>query len=380
MTGWVNRRGVGVPYFGKLITLLLMGILPLLDLHASGLFKSFDIRSAIINYDINGSTKLSDSSGLLIEGRATLLFSEWGIRKLYKEKYTEITMGTVKNKKTIRTLYREDHGDVFRVDFEKNRIVKGEDAIIKKAITTGENLYQKMIEEMKANGKLVGSSEVLGYPCDEWLYKGKKRCFYKGVPLKEESVISGAKVIKVATSAKFDLNISDDAFSFPEFEQDEEKGFLLKEGKDALIKSKPKPEKVPESSLSDAGEREEQGVVEEVLVDKSDDVAKDIFEKQKALLPKLLEEMREARVCLEDVDYRDDANNCLSKLVAIEEEMNGEKSKERKISSWTDSIRKKTLDELEESIMDMRRRMPCIRRSRNFEDLSECMQDSPAED
>jgi hypothetical protein len=121
-------------------------------------------------------------------------------------------------------------------------------------------------------------------------------------------------------------------------------------------------------------------VVEEVLVDKSDDLAKDIFEKQKALLPKLLEEMREARVCLEDVDYRDDANNCLSKLVAIEEEMNGEKSKERKISSWTDSIRKKTLDELEESIMDMRRRMPCIRRSRNFEDLSECMQDSPAED
>ncbi len=370
----------GVLRLGKIALLLLAGASSLSPLQASGLFKSFDIRSAIISYDINGSGKLSESSDLVIEGRASLLFDEWGARKLYKEKYIEVTTGAVKNKKTIRTLYREEHGDVYRVDFEKNRIVKGEDAVIKKAITTGENLYQKMIEELKANGQQAGRSEVLGYPCDEWLYKGKKRCFYKGVPLKEESVISGVKVIKVATSAKFDLNVSDDAFAFPEFKQDEEKGFLLKESKDALIKSKAKPEKHSEKTLSGADEREEQGSLDEALVDKSDDLAKNVFEQQKALLPKLLEEMREARVCLESVDNRRDANKCLSKLVAIEEKMSGEKSKERKIAIWTNIIREKTLDELEESILDMRRRMPCIRRSRNFEDLSRCMQDSSSED
>jgi hypothetical protein len=353
---------------------IVIGFLPHSLLTAAAVFKSFDAPSAIIHYEIHGSGKLSSSSDLMIKGRATLLFAEWGARKLYKEKYSEVTTGAVKNKKTIRTLYREDYGDVYRADFEKNRIDKGEDAVIKKAITTGENLYQKMIEEMKANGKEAGTSTVLGYPCDEWLYKGKKRCFYKGVPLKEESVISGIKVVKKAVSAQFDLNISDDAFAFPDFQESEEKGFLLKKSKESLTKSMPKPSRNIDRNLSE--EIEESGTPAEVaIIDEGDDLAKNMFDKQKEFLPKLLSEMQEARVCLENADTKDDADHCFSKLVDIEEKMSGEKSEDREITLWTDSAREETMNELEESIMDMKRRMPCIRRSRNFEDLSVCMQE-----
>ena len=335
-------------------------------------FKNFDIQSAIISYDINGSGKLSEESNLSIKGRSTLLFTEWGARKLYKEKYVETLTGAVKNTRTIRTLYREDRGVIYRADFEKNKIEKSDDAVIKNAIKTGQNLYQKSIEEMMANGKQLEASSVLGYRCDEWLYKGKKRCFYNGIPLREESIISGVKVVKTAVSVQFDVNISEDSFALPDFKQDKQKGFLLESNKATLEKNKPKPDQVSDKNTS--YEEEAFVKVEEKEIDDGGSLAKNVFEEQKTLLPKLLREMQEARVCLENADDKNSANTCLAKLVEIEEKMSGEKNKEDKIALWTDTIREKTMDELEEGILDLKRRMPCIRRSRNFEDLSACMQ------
>ena len=60
--------------------------------------KGFDIESALINYDINGSGKLSADSQLEISGKSTLVFTEWGARKLYKEKVCRVNNGN-----------REDH-------------------------------------------------------------------------------------------------------------------------------------------------------------------------------------------------------------------------------------------------------------------------------
>jgi len=344
-----------------------------LSAQSNAIFKSFDTQSAIISYDINGSGRLSEDSNLSIEGRSTLLFTEWGARKLYKEKYVETMTGAVKNTRTIRALYREDRGVVYRADFEKNKIEKSENAVMKNAITKGKNLYQKSIEEMMANGKQLEASSVLGYRCDEWLYKGKKRCFYKGIPLREESIISGVKVVKTAVSARFDVNLSEDSFALPDFKQDKQKGFLLESNKATLEKNKPKRDNVSDKNSS---EEEEAFVkVEETEMDDGGSLAQNVFEEQKTLLPKLLREMQEARVCLENADDKTSANICFAKLLEIEEKMSGEKSGEEKITLWTTAVREKTMDELEEGILDMKRRMPCIHRSRNFDDLSACMQE-----
>ena len=373
--GTVTIRAIrksGLPALAGLAVMLLT------PLSGAALFKSFDIASAIVNYEINGSSQLSTESNVTISGRSTLLFTDWGARKLYKEKYTEMTTGPMKSTKIYRTLYREEFGEVFRVDFEKNRIEKGENALLKKAITTGENLYQKRIEEMKANGKPAGSSTVLGFHCDEWIYKGTKRCFYKGVPLKEELTISGVKVVKRAISAQFDLNISDDAFAFPDFEENEQLGYLLEKKKEIPLKSKVKTA-ASARKAPDTGPIEGAVLKNEAIADEGDDVAENVFREQKELLPKLLEEMEEARVCLENVENKSEANGCLFKLVEIEEKMSGEKSDDREVTLWNDAIRENVLDDLEEGILDMKRRMPCIRRSRNFDDLSACMAD-PQED
>ena len=339
-----------------------------------GVFKSFDVQSAIVNYDINGSGKLSENSNLSIEGNSTLLFTDWGVSKLYKEKYVEMLTGAVKSTKTVQTLYSEENGMVYKVDFEKKKIEKTEDAVIKNAITAGKNLYQKYLEKMRANGKQVGDSVVLGYRCDEWLYKGKKRCFYKGVPLREESIISGVKVIKTAVSAEFDINISKDLFALPDFKEDQQKGFLLQNNKETLEKNKPRRDEKVEENASDTADISSE--MEEAEIGDSDRLEKKLFEEQKTLLPKLLSEMQYARICLENAEYKDDANLCLDKLSKIEEQMSGEKNSAEKISVWSDSVKSKTMDELEEGILDMKRRMPCIHRSRNFDDLSICMQEN----
>lgn len=346
--------------------------------------KGFDIESALINYDINGSGKLSADSQLEISGKSTLVFTEWGARKLYKEKYVESTTGAVKTTKTIRKLYHEDRGIVYKADFEKEKIETSEDPVMKMAITTGKNLYKKSMEEMLAKGRKLGTSDVLGYHCDEWLYKGKKRCYYKGVPLKEESMVSGIQVLKTAVSIEFDKNISEDVFALPDFAQDEQKGFLMKESEVSAVKKKPKIDKVVDENRSDEIEEvfkiDDTEMVEAKMVEaeteESADLTINMFQQQKELLPKLLSEMQEARVCLENANDKNKANLCLSKLVDIEEKMSGEKSEEREIDLWTEVAKVKTMDDLEEGILYMKRRMPCIRRSQNFDDLSKCMRDS----
>ncbi len=333
-------------------------------------FKSFNIRSAMIVYDIKGDGNLTDNTHLSVNGRSTLLFESWGARKLYKEKYIESTTGAVENTKTIRTLYLEDHGKVHRVDFEKQKIETNEDAITKISITNGENLYQKAVEEMIKKGKRVGDSSVLGYPCEEWIFKGKKRCYTRGVPIKEESTVSGIPVIKIAISIRFDINISNDSFALPEFNLDKKEGFLMETRKETLDKNIPEIKKATDELISNI---ERLADTEDLEIEVSAGLTEKIFQEQKSWLPKLLNEMQEARVCLENSFKATSANNCLSRLTEIEEQMSGEKSHERNISIWTELTGQKIMDDLEEDILDMKRRMPCIRRSQNFDDLSKCM-------
>ena len=361
-------------FFYKMIFMFLLIVSSMqLQGKTASTFKSFDVRSAMVSYEIKGDGNLTENSHLTISGRSALIFEEWGARKLYKEKYLESTTGSVKNTKTIRTLYLEDHGEVHKVDFEKQMIKTSEDPVTKMAITSGKNLYQKALEEMLKKGKRVGEGTVLGYPCDEWIFKGKKRCYSKGVPLKEEYEVSGITVTKTAVSIRFDINVSNDAFALPDFKLGDQQGFLMEESKEKISKKSLVDQKATDDIMP---EIEEIPKKEESEIEVSADLTQKMFQEQKAWLPQLLSEMQESRVCLENTFKATDANNCLSKLVEIEEKMSGEKSKDRLITRWTDEEGKIIMDELEESILDLKRRMPCIRRSQNFDDLSKCMRDS----
>lgn len=338
---------------------------------ADDTFKVFDTQAAIVDYKIKGKGKLSKDNYLSIDGNSTLVFDDWGIHKLYKEKYVETTEGSVENRKTVLTLLLDDRGDISRVDFKNKKINKSINLITKDAIKNKENLYQKIRNDMKSKGTNIDTSTVLGYPCDIWLYKGKKRCIYKGISLREESTVSGIKVTKEAISIDFDGNFSKDIFALPNFREDKQKGFLMKEKRDIHSKNLKKIKEIVKDEISTTVEVD----AEDVELDSGEEIIEDVFREQKSLLPKLLTEIQEARVCLEYAEDRVSANNCLSKSREIEEKISGKKSKDDEITIWTDIAKEDRLDELEFTIIDMKRRMPCIRRSQNFVDLSRCMQD-----
>jgi hypothetical protein len=327
-------------------------------------FKAFGVRTAIVNYEMNGSRVLTKESNLSIRGNSALLFSEWGARRLYKEKYTESTEGPVRSSEVVRTLYRNDFGDLYRVDFEKAKIRKSEDKELKEEISTHENLYLKKNKLIKSEGKWLGYLKISGYICDNWLYRGKELCLYKGVPLREEMVLSGVNVLKQAVSAKFDLNITEDAFAFPDLKKEAQEGYLLKE------------------SVGEIGKRRSEEVdtgapaTEEEKVDKDGKKKREaLFRQQKILLPKLLETMKETRICLDNAEYVEEANQCLSKMLELKEKIGSVPEVKNEITSWSKNAREKTLDELDDGILEMRRKMPCIRRSQKFEDLAKCIKD-----
>jgi len=357
--------------YSRQIRSILLVILILFSIDANAKFKLFDMQSAIINYQIKGKGKLAKDNYLSIDGNSTLVFDGWGIRKLYKEKYVETTKGSVNSSKTIYTLILKDRDIINSVDFKNKKINKSIDIITQKAIEHEDDLYQKKIKEMNTRGTNIDNSTVLGYQCEIWLYGSKKWCIYRGIPLREEYVVSGIKVIKEAISIKFDTNFSKDVFVLPDFREDKQRGFLMKEKRDTHSQNIKKIKQVVKDEISKSVEVD----VENVELDSGIEITEEIFHEQKALLPLLMQEMQEARVCLEYADDRVSANNCLVKFIGIEEKISGKSSKDREVTIWTDIAKEEKLDEFEFSIMDMKRRMPCIRRSQNFVDLSRCMQD-----
>ncbi len=328
-------------------------------------FRSYGARSALVNYEIKGTGVLSKENNLSIEGRGSLVFDDWGGKKYFAEKYIESTQGITQKSRIVRILYREEYGNIFKVDFEKQRVDTSRDLILIDAIKNGKDIYQEQLQQLQEKGKRGETSSVLGLRCDEWLIDNKKICYFKGVPLKEEYLLSGIKVTKTAIFAEFDKNITEDTFALPEFELGKQKGFLIEKMPTAAMQQKQTVETDENNQTAVPKEEETMTVAQ---------MAQGMFEEHKALLPKLLQEMLEARVCLENAIDRIEANECITKVVETEELISGQTYKESEIRVWTKVAKEAKLEEYEESIMDLKRRMPCIRGSQNLDDLTACMQ------
>ncbi len=337
---------------------------------ASNLFKNFDVQSATINYEINGIGKIAENNHLVIQGQASLFFDKWGLRNIYKEKYTETTIGAVKSVRTISTLKSQDHGIESFVDFKKKKIEKNRNLIILDAIKKGVDLYAQRLKKMQTKGTNIDTDTILGYTCDVWLYKNKKICLYKGIPLKEEFTISGIDVKKVAISIDIDQNISDDVFTLPDFKEKRQKGFLMAEDKDTHVQNIQTIKDVVRDEVSNTAEV----ISDNIVLQSGSRLKNDIFKIQKEFLPQLLVEMQESRVCLENANSTDEANDCVAKLIEIETKVRGKEDNNRTIKSWTESSREEILSRLENGIMEMKRYMPCVKRSKNLDEISACIE------
>ncbi len=194
--------------------------------------KRYEIKSGILEYKTTTSGKVM---GSVVKGSGTssLYFKNWGAVELKKEDSKTTThINVFGQKKTevseVHTINKLDNGKSFNVDMKNKIITLRRDPAMEMIKTFGKGdaatTGKKMLEAM--GGKIIGKEKFLGYDCDVWEIPGGKQWMYKGIPLKLEMTVMGIKTINEATSAKFNINVSDKYFKLPDYPIKEEEGYL----------------------------------------------------------------------------------------------------------------------------------------------------------
>jgi hypothetical protein len=208
---------------------------------------------------------------------------------------------------------------------------------------------------------------IAGRECEVWAREGVRVCLYKGIPLLIEKDLFGIHYEKKALWVKENIDVATDQCSIPNFPV--QKIALFK----TSIKQKKGPAEVSKY-LSD--------ILDEIAGKNSINIKKrkqyylnrlgeHIFERQKALLPEMLESMKRARECLQGADDSIEANGCIEELNIFKAKM--VKEDKNHIDTWNKKEKNRILDEFDENIAVLESRMKCIRAAKNISDLSSCM-------
>ena len=332
-------------------------------LHLNAQTNKFEVESGVISYAITGGGKLTKETNLSIDGSAQLRFREWGAVMLLEEGGTVITTGAIKHKQKIKKLEKETHDKIISVDYENEQLLKRKKS---KAISSMGQETEGLLQQ--------GEEEVAGHICKVWVGPGIQKCVYKGVLLKQESHILGISYVKVATQALFDVNVLKEECVVPNYPIHE--FGLFKES--IQTKNSTKVDNFCE-------------ILKEISFDISEDhihftkvnledrerqkfinnIGRDIFEKQKELLPKLLDTLKETRACLQTGDNPFEANQCLEHFSRLKDQL-GTKEDDY-IILWDEQLKNELLDKIEDEVIYVQSRIPCVNRAKNITDLSTCM-------
>ncbi len=186
--------------------------------------KRYEVKSGIIIYNTTTSGKVM---GSVISGSGTekTYFKDWGAVELIEEESTTTTkmkMFGQNNTETenVHTIAKLDNGESYHVDFKKKEIYAGRDMAMDMVTIFHPNsdageIGKNMTDGM--GGKVIGNESFLGYDCEIYDLMGSRQWIYKGVTLKMEVTVMGVTTIKTATSAKFDISVSDSYFELPDF-------------------------------------------------------------------------------------------------------------------------------------------------------------------
>lgn len=332
-------------------------------LQAEGMGKPFDVESGMIIYEIRGGGQLTLETNLSIKGKAKLRFKDWGEVKLEEESGVVHTKGAIKHKQHVKRLEKQTKDTVITADYENEQLLER-----KKSST------DIIGHDETASLTQKGQESVAGILCDVWEGPGVKKCIYKNIVLKLESHVLDVSYVKEAREAVFDINTSTDECEVPDYPVHE---FALFKD-DIKTKNVYKVENFCK-------------VLKDIAVDVSEDnitfisgnmddderkkfinhIARDIYERQMELLPALLQSLKETRACLQTGDNPFEANQCIESFNRMKDQL-GTKE-DAYIILWDEKRKNTLLDKIEEELIDLESRMPCVKRAKNITDLSDCM-------
>ncbi len=350
-------------YGRKVKTVLLFLIFGSALLFASN-SKKFDVESGMVIYNINGAGKLTNDINLTIKGEGKLRFKDWGVVALVEENYEELTTGAIHNLNKVQLCKKFEDKQRLDVDFTTGKILE-------RPMPKGnfKDYYLKGLVK-------TGQEEVAGYTCDVWEGKGVKKCLYKGIPLLSENYLWGIYYQKKAVEVKLNIKTSPSKCVMPDYPVE----------KFALFKThiKTKSVKLPNElasiivrvSKEMRKSLKENKLLEDELSDQQkqpwlDKLGQNIYEKQMIFLPKILLSMKEARICLQQVENVKEANACISEVINMKKQISS--NIDNSIESWDEEGKGKVLDDLDDTIALLESKMKCIRGTKKLSDLSNCM-------
>lgn len=348
--------------FGHFIkTILVTGCITLL--HAEVTTHPFEIETGMIIYDIKGGAQLTPETNLTIKGKGKLRFKEWGDVKLEEESGVVLTTGAIKHKQHVQRFEKHTKDTVITADFENEQLLERQ-----------KTSYDQNIHDETACLKKMGQEKVAGILCDVWEGTGVKKCIYKNIPLKIESQVMDVVYIKEAAKVFFDINTSDDKCKVPDYPVQEFALFKDDIKTKNAYKVKNFCEILRESNF-DLSEQNttssETNVTDEERTKFINHIAEDIFERQKVILPELLQSLKETRACLQTVENPFEANQCIEDFSRMKEQLGTKESDY--ILLWDEKRKNTLLDKIEDEIIELQSRMPCIQRAHNITDLSSCL-------
>lgn len=342
-------------------TVLLLGGITLL--HAEVTTHPFEIESGMVLYDIRGGAQLTPETNLSIKGNAKLRFKDWGDVKLEEESGVVLTTGAIKHKQHVKRLEKETKDTVITADYENEQLLE------RKKGSKDINIHDETVSLTKK-----GQENIAGVLCDVWEGPGVKKCIYKNIVLKLESHVLDVSYVKEATKVVFDINTSTEECEVPDYPVHE---FAL--FKDSIkTKNAYKAEnfcKVLKEVAYDVSEDNRSyssnNIDDEERKKFINHIAKDIYERQKELLPELLHSLKETRACLQTGDDPFSANQCIENFSRMKTKL-GTKEQDY-IILWDDKRKNILLDKIEDDLIDLQSRIPCVNRAQNITDLSSCM-------
>jgi hypothetical protein len=331
-------------------------------LYADDETHKYDVESGIIFYTITGGAQLTKETNLSIEGSLKLRFKEWGDVKLEEEHVMVLTTGAIKDKQEIQRLEKETNNKVITVDYKNEQLLeRKKNNVVSNILKETEGLVQK------------GEDTISGYPCKIWRGEGIEKCIYKGIVLKQKTHLFGVTYLKLATQIVFNFNASKNNCTMPDYHI--HKFGLIKDN--IKTKNNAKIENFCKILKEESHNFKEENNFTKVNLDDKErqkfinHIAKDIFKRQKEYLPKLLNVLKEERVCLQKSENFVEANQCLASLSEFKIQFNNIENDY--ITLWDDKNKEKLLDKIEDKLIYMQSRISCVNRAKNITDLSACM-------
>ena len=347
-------------YIQTLLLSLCIGSIPL---HATVKPNLYEIERGIVYYDIKGSAQLTPEPNLTIEGIAKLGFKDWGNLKLEEEEGIVLTAGAIKHKQHVQRFEKQTEDSIITADYENEQLLsRKKNKLVKDITKETDGLVNK------------GHDSVAGIVCDVWIGPGIRKCIYKGIVLKVESHFLDVKYERVAREISFDINISTDTCKLPDYPIHK---FGLMQN-NIQINNANKTEnfcKVLKNAVFDISDEKIRKVSHKMEDQERkkfiNRISKDIFNKQKILLPELLTALKETRQCLYTVENPFEANQCIEQFSRMKEKL-GTKENDF-IILWDDKRKSKLLDKIEDEVIYLESRIACVNRAKNITDMSRCM-------